>query len=90
MTSDEQLAALCEKRKDIQLIAENTDEDTAAECWTRLGVANRHIERIFNGILPLTPGVLHEIEACFYRVETWLNSKKSQAGMGKSGMLGDL
>jgi hypothetical protein len=32
--------------------------------WRRLGVANRHIQRVLDGTLLLTPAVAAEIERC--------------------------
>jgi len=53
------------KRNEIQLEAENIGDDAAAKMWSRLGVANRHIERVVSGRLELTPAVAAEIERCF-------------------------
>ena len=50
------------ERNRIQLAAEN--QEKGAECWTKLGVANRHIDRVLTGQLELTPAVEDEIIRC--------------------------
>jgi len=60
-----------EERNEIQLIAEASGESFARRIWTELGVANRHIERVLDGVLGLQQ--CHtEIEACFIRVRKLL------------------
>jgi hypothetical protein len=63
---------LIERRNAIQLKAELFGDTYANECWSRLGVANRHIQRICQGELTLVPGVRKEIEDCLERVQKWL------------------
>jgi hypothetical protein len=43
-------------------------EKFANEVFAELGVANRHIARVLDGVLPLS-AVAREIEQCFERVE---------------------
>lgn len=52
------------RRNEIQLRAENISEEAGRQMWQRLGVANRHIDRVLTGQLPLTPSVAGEIERC--------------------------
>ena len=54
------------ERNEIQLRAENKSYDEGTRCWTELGVANRHIERVLNGVLPLRI-VENEIAQCLDR-----------------------
>lgn len=63
MTIDEYI----ERRNALQLRAENVDKETADRCWIELGVANRHIQRVLDGILTLN-FVEDEIERCLQRV----------------------
>jgi hypothetical protein len=63
MTIDDYIA----RRNQIQLKAEAIDKETADRCWAELGVANRHIQRVLGGQLPLRI-VSDEIEKCFRRV----------------------
>lgn len=58
------------QRNAIQIASGDTDE-----CWASLGVANRHITRVIDGTMPLTPGLELEIQQCLERVRT--------AGLGK-------
>lgn len=67
---------LIEERNEIQFLSEGHSEDEAIECWTRLGVANRHIERVVTGVLPLTPAIELEIAECFQRVREWQKGKQ--------------
>ena len=67
MTLDE----LIDRRNEVQLKAEDTPH--AASCWTRLGVASRHIERCATG-MPLSPGVEREIIRCINDAAEWLES----------------
>jgi hypothetical protein len=55
-----------QRRNTIQLRAETRGD--GARCWTELGVANRHIERVVMGTLKLQQ-VEPEIVACLRRVE---------------------
>jgi hypothetical protein len=57
-----------EQRNAIQFKAEAISEEIAAKCWIELGVANRHIERVLNGLLSL-PIVEQEIIRCLQRVD---------------------
>ncbi len=61
---------LCDRRADIQIRGENAGKGD--ECWIRLGVANRHLRRVSDGVLKLSPGVEREITRCFDDVERWL------------------
>lgn len=69
-----------QQRNELQLIAEDTCSyssiDCADEMWVRLGVANRHIERVLTGQLPLTPGLEEEIQRCLDDAKHWLTMKK--------------
>lgn len=58
MTIDDYIA----KRNTIQLDAEMRGAGDAM--WRRLGVANRHITRVLDGTLNLTPVVEREIVSC--------------------------
>ena len=64
------------RRNDLQLKAEDVSEEAAQRCWTELGVANRHIERVLNGTLPLHV-VESEIERCLQRVTDLQREMKS-------------
>lgn len=58
-----------EQRNRIYLIAENrygAKSKQADDTWERLGVANRHIERVLRGQLTL-PMVEKEIATCLIR-----------------------
>lgn len=68
MTIDE----LYERRRDLQLRGEALGKGD--ECWQRMGVAHRHLERIENGTYELTDGVEGEIIRCFEDVDRWLNA----------------
>ena len=56
-----------EERNAIQLKAEPLGDKEANKCWAELGVANRHITRVLDGMFELGD-VEKEIEACFHRV----------------------
>jgi hypothetical protein len=56
-----------EQRNDIQLRAESLSKELADLCWIELGVANRHIERVVDEVLPLR-FVENEIARCLERV----------------------
>ena len=71
----ETLDKIYEKRRDLQIKAEALGKGD--ECWQRLGVAHRHLERIENGELHMVPGVEHEIEKCLDDVTKWLNEKEN-------------
>lgn len=60
MTIDDYIA----KRNEIQLTAEAKGIKAGREQWTRLGIANRHISRVLEGILSLTPAIETEIQRC--------------------------
>lgn len=72
------LEMLVARRNSLQLRAENLDPgaELGEICWTRLGVANRHIERAVSGVLTLFPAVEKEITDCFGRVDLWLTDKE--------------
>jgi hypothetical protein len=63
------LESFYERRRDL-LLRSNDDD----ECWQRMGIANRHLQRIEIGLLSLTPGVEQEINRCFAEVERWLRT----------------
>jgi hypothetical protein len=63
-------------RNEVQFTAEPMGNLIADECWVRLGVANRHINRVINGALPLTPGLESEIETCVKNTGRWLKELK--------------
>lgn len=69
---------LIERRNKLQLRAESLNESLARQCWERLGVANRHIERVLSGILALTYGVENEIIQCMHDVESWLVEREGE------------
>jgi len=58
-----------DRRNEIQLRAEAKGNAAGAAKWTELGVANRHIARVLEGTLPLTPELEHEIESCLRRAD---------------------
>lgn len=68
-----------EQRNDIQLKAETLGKELSDLCWTELGVANRHIERVLNGVLPLR-FVEGEIIRCLKRVSTDNRFKMREPG----------
>jgi hypothetical protein len=59
------------ERNKIQLDAEKKTPNIANMCWIKLGVANRHIERLIAG-LTLTPAIGDEIAGCLERTREWL------------------
>ncbi len=65
-----ELQSFYDRRRDLQLRAEIFGRGD--ECWTRMGVAHRHLKRIEDGILKLSPMVEREINRCFDDVEHWL------------------
>ena len=71
---DEPIDRYIQRRNDIQLMAETEGDGLARECWTRLGVANRHIRRVLAGVLPLTPGLVYEIDSCLQETAQWLTA----------------
>ncbi len=75
-----------ERRNAIQLRAEPLGKETADRCWTELGVANRHIERVLDGVFPMVPGVEREIVQCFKRVEREFFSKDDDSDTSSGGM----
>jgi hypothetical protein len=60
---------LIDRRNECQLKAEAISEQAGADRWTALGLANRHIARVLENELPLTPGLENEILKCIDRVE---------------------
>lgn len=54
-------------RNEIQFRAEDISEEVAKHCWSELGVANRHIERLISGELKFSPAVAAEIQKSFER-----------------------
>jgi len=56
-----------DQRNDIQIRAEDLGSELATSCWTELGVANRHIQRVVAGTFPLQ-FVENEIVRCLERV----------------------
>lgn len=67
-----------ERRNAIQLRAENRSKEEADKTWAELGVANRHITRVIEGILPL-PLAESEIENCLTRVERLEQDEQASA-----------
>jgi hypothetical protein len=53
-----------QQRNEIMLAAENENQAVADRKWIALGVANRHIQRVLDGELSLTPAVEQEIQRC--------------------------
>lgn len=58
---------LIDKRNYIQELAESRGKETADRVWAELGVANRHITRVVEGEMRLTPAIENEIEQCIKR-----------------------
>lgn len=58
---------LIDKRNFIQQLAGHRGKETADRVWTELGVANRHITRVVEGEMRLTPAIENEIEQCIKR-----------------------
>jgi len=71
-------------RNEVQFEAENMGEAVADECWRGLGVANRHIIRVVDGLLPLTPVLEREIEDCLERTGAWLKGLDETADHAQS------
>lgn len=67
-----------ERRNAIQLRAENRSKEAADRTWVELGVANRHITRVIEGIFPLRL-VEDEIEKCLTRVERMEQHEQASA-----------
>jgi len=65
MAEEELIDQYIRRRNEIQLKAEQEGETEGRIMWSRLGVANRHIERVLGGALVLTPAVEAEINRCF-------------------------
>ncbi len=59
---------LVERRNSLQIASQDSDA-----MWQRLGIANRHITRVVNGILTIEQ-TRHEIVDCLDRAEKWLKS----------------
>lgn len=64
MTIDDYIS----ERNKVYLRVQAAGKEAADRCWTELGVANRHIERVLTGALHLRV-VEREIAACLRRVE---------------------
>jgi hypothetical protein len=60
-------------RNEIQLLAESID--CGDECWVRLGIANRHLERLVSGTMELSRGVEDDVSRCFLSTQEWLNTQ---------------
>lgn len=60
------------RRNGIQRKANTLNESVSKSCWARMGVANRHIDRVLSGKLELAPGVEWEIERSLRDTESWL------------------
>ena len=69
---------LIQKRNQIQLTAETISEDIAQECWIKLGVANRHLERVIGGVFSLFPALEAEIDCCLMRAQEWITTSRPQ------------
>ena len=67
-----------EERNNIVFDAEGCG--VGAECWIRLGVANRHIGRVLDGVFQLTPGIEKEMQRCMQDTRHWLRSKQPTKG----------
>jgi hypothetical protein len=63
---------LIQKRKQVQLVGEDISEEVAQTCWRRLGVVNRHIERLVSGEMILVSAIEEEIERNLAEFERWL------------------
>jgi hypothetical protein len=68
MTLDDLIAF----RNELQLRGEDISEAAAVKTWTLLAVVNRHIVRITDGALQLTPAVQTECVANLEAVDGWL------------------
>jgi hypothetical protein len=66
-----------EKRNEIVFSAESVNKELADVVWTELGVANRHIERVIDGVYPLQ-FVEKEIDTCLFRMKSYIESCKSK------------
>ncbi len=76
-----------EQRNDIQLSAESLSKDFADMVWTELGVANRHISRVLDGLLPLRI-VAPEIESCLRRARGILDGTVPSLTISRRMLLG--
>lgn len=74
-SSMEAIDIYIQKRNNIQLCAENISEEVAQVCWSHLGVASRHIVRVVQKVISLTPAVEQEIKDSFARAEQYLADK---------------
>jgi len=63
------------ERNKLYLQAESRGPEVADQCWSELGVANRHISRVLDGTLTLI-FVECEIERCLRRVREILKELK--------------
>jgi hypothetical protein len=68
-----------QRRNALLLRAEGVSKKVADQCWTRLGVTNRHIEGVLAGIFPLSRIVEDEIVRCCEAVEVWLAASHKQS-----------
>jgi len=76
MNAEEEIDLLISRRNDLQFQAENINEVTAEKCWTLLGVANRHIERLVGKTLPFSNSIKFEVEKCFERCVSEMGWKR--------------
>jgi hypothetical protein len=60
-------------RNEIQLLAESID--CGDGCWVRLGISNRHLERLVSGTMELSRGVEDDMSRCFLSTQEWLNTQ---------------
>lgn len=67
------------ERNAIQLKAEAIADSCGARCWAIMGVANRHIARVVEGILPLLPMVEKEIQQSLTLGRQWLETSRENS-----------
>ena len=67
-----QIEAFYERRRDLQIRGESIGKGD--ECWERLGIANRLLQRISNRMIAMSPGIERDITRCFEHVDRWLTA----------------
>ncbi len=69
--------ALIEQRNAVSLEAEAISDGMGAAVDVRLGVANRHINRVLTNQTALTPGIEAEIVRSIVSARDWLADQKA-------------
>lgn len=73
-----------EERNIIFFTAQSLGKEFEDRIWTELGVANRHINRVVNGVISLQ-FVEREIEKCLQRTKNIVDEKKAEGETKNEG-----